>query len=608
MDTANADKTQPSKRRRCDTLDEVVIKDIFLDLSFESDAETECVNDLEGVSETCNVNVIEEPKKRVRNKFNWVKHSEWDSFDAALDYLEEQSFVLYDDKTLKMGQKFYFRCRKRPKSVKPYCASQCILFLPSNSNLIILLHNGNVHNHNEIMKDKKRMLSDEMIDYIYSLFDKGVILYDKIIEFVEESRDKHGIFINEPNPEPRQIEYRLSLWRNSNVKPMINLGDLMEFCNNNAEYPVNDNEAFILASECSSISDELHFKFCYSTANLLKKFIGLKTICIDATYKLNWNGFPLIVFGTVDRGKKFHPLLYACTSHETSEDYSFVFETVKNCLEVFYEASFEPTTLIADGAISIRNAFYGVFESANLDIMCFAHVIRNIRKRPFSNKNNKQLVIEDIRKLQSAPNRDMFEKMAQLFCEKWENIEPNFIEYFKNQWLGSLVNWFEGAAAYTPSTNNALESHNATIKRRVTLRRRLPLNQFLQAMKELTEYISLQFHNDKRIIVTEPTIKKLMTNAAALMFQNKFKCFKAKISTDNELVFLVPSQHCEEVNANEKYYRSLVKRQWKSFDEFITHGFQMFYIVHLSTTSWNIQSSCRCVLQSIFFCAAFALY
>lgn len=82
---------------------------------------------------------------------------------------------------------------------------------------------------------------------------------------------------------------------------------------------------------------------------------------------------------------------------------------------------------------------------------------------------------------------------------------------------------------------------------------------------------------------------------AALMHQSRFKCFKAKSSMNDILVFLVPSQHCEEINANEIYYRSLVKRDWKSFDEFITYGFQMFYIVQLSRSSWKKKSTCTCV-------------
>lgn len=114
-------------------------------------------------------------------------------------------------------------------------------------------------------------------------------------------------------------------------------------------------------------------------------------------------------------------------------------------------------------------------------------------------------------------------------------------------------------------------------------------------MGELTRFISLQFSNAKREIASEPILKKTMMTAAALMCQNKFKCFKANSSMDSKLVFLIPSQHCDAANANENYYRTLVKRQWESFDEFISYGFQMFYIIHLSKASWNTKSTCTCV-------------
>lgn len=584
--------TQAKKRPR----EEAVPSSVFVDLSFEADTCSDAhdvirdpiINNSNGNG---NVDVME----RVRNKFKWSLHSEWNDLEDAINFLENEGYVHYDDSNLKIGQKFYFRCKKTPKTIKPYCASRYTLFLPSHKNVVLLLHNANDHNHNEIMKDRKRMMSDEMITYVNQLFEKNVIRYNQIIEFIEEERTNHKIFLDDPNPDVRQIEYRLKNYRNADIKPMINLGDLMEWCSANAAYPANDNEAFVLSYESSSISEALHFRFSMTTPLLLKKCIGLKTLCIDATYKLNWNGFPLIVLGTVDRQKKFHPLVYACTSHETTEDYSFVFESLKNAIEVCFETSFDPTTLIADGAMAIRNAFYNVFASAALDVMCFAHVIRNIRKRPFAMKNNKQLILDDIRKMQSSPSRAIFEKMAELFCEKWEPLEPNFIDYFRSQWLGPLVNWFEGAAEYTPSTNNALESHNATIKRKVTMRRRLPLNQFLLAMKELTECISLQFSREQRNFATEPIMKKPMINAAAIMYQNRFKCFKAKSSTAGIQVFLVPSQHCEEANANEGYYRSLVQRQWQSFDEFMTYGFQKFYIVNMSSASWNSESTCSCV-------------
>lgn len=158
--------------------------------------------------------------------------------------------------------------------------------------------------------------------------------------------------------------------------------------------------------------------------------------------------------GTIDRSKRFHPMIYACSSHKRGEDYSFVFRSVKDAIKIHVKKIFNPKKLIADGADAIRNGFYEIFPNATLDIMCFAHVLRNIRKRPFQSKNNKCLIIDDIKEIQLASNRRMFDNMTALFCEKWHSIETNFVEYFKDQWLEVHSNWFEGAAEYTPSTNN----------------------------------------------------------------------------------------------------------------------------------------------------------
>lgn len=200
-----------------------------------------------------------------------------------------------------MGQKFYFRCKRTPKTVKPYCSCRYVLFLPADNSKTIIQYNGLEHNHNQIMAGKKRLLSDEMVEYINELFTKGVFQYKQIIKFIEEQRKKHGEFIDEPNPTERQIEYRLKIYRNQDVKPMVDIGDIMQWCQSNSSYPSNDNEPFVLANECSSINEPFSFRFCITTPLLLQLFIGLTTIAIDATYKLNWNGYPLIVLGTIER-------------------------------------------------------------------------------------------------------------------------------------------------------------------------------------------------------------------------------------------------------------------------------------------------------------------
>lgn len=197
-------------------------------------------------------------------------------------------------------------------------------------------------------------------------------------------------------------------------------------------------------------------------------------------------------------------------------------------------------------------------------------------------------------KMHLASNRKIFGFMADLFSKKWESLESDFVRYFERQWLGTHSNWFEGAADYTPSTNNALESHNAVIKRKVTFRKRLPLNQFLITMKEMTQDVSKEFSNDKRTLAEELLISKETWNNAAKMHLEEFKTFKVKKSEADKSVYVLPSSKCDTENANVQYYKHLANRQWNSFDEFIKFGFQQFYVVTFSTTNWNVSSSCTC--------------
>ena len=66
--------------------------------------------------------------------------------------------------------------------------------------------------------------------------------------------------------------------------------------------------------------------------------------------------------------------------------------------------------------------------------------------------------------MQLASSDEEFNVIQQLFVEKYQTVEPNFITYFKNTWLGDLKNWYEGAHMYHPSNNNGLEGANGALK------------------------------------------------------------------------------------------------------------------------------------------------
>lgn len=570
-----------------------------MDLSFESEDDTDIVkatineNADHGENNESELNVSTDIQPKKRNKYVWKIEQELDRLDEALDILEERGFVCYDYSDLKCGQKFYFRCKLIPKERDQWCGQRYTIYLPSNNLKVQILRNQFEHDHDTLLKGTQRPISDEMLEYINGLFVCGTTKTNEVMAHIDYARSKNGLFKEEETPKKRQIEYLLRKFRSAEIPKMINLGDLTKWCQENSQFPSDINEAFVIAHEVSPNDDNnLSFRFVLSTPLLLEKCLIQNTIAIDATYKLNWLEYPLMVFGTVDRAKQFHPLAYSCCSHEKTHDYSFIFESIKNAIKTHMDKDFEPDTLIADGADAIRNAFYDSFETADLDVMCYAHVIRNCNKRPFTSKLNKGLIMDDIRKMQQAPNRATFVMMSRLFIDKWRRIESDFVTYFQKEWLGAHCNWFEGSANYTPSTNNALESHNAIIKRLITLRRRLPMNQFLICMKNMTSDISKQFSKGDRAIAIEPKISmKVYEEAAAL--SKSLKAFKAKQPMNsNKAVYVVPSSTC--ADENESYYKTLSKTTWTSFDEYIVHGFQQFYIVQLSNDSWKSESTCTC--------------
>lgn len=537
-------------------------------------------------------NVIAENDICKRRRFIW-QASYWNSMDEALAFLAAEGFTKYDEKDLDLGVKIYFRCKNVPKRSKIWCEKRYNIFLPAESNEIILQDNLEEHNHEQIISKNQSQLTQEMIQFMFTLYHDRTTSYESVIRHINRARSTQNIFINEKNPTYRQHEYRLKQHRDSNLKPVVSVGDIAEFCEANMRFPGNPDDPFVLSYVTSDISENLYFRFCITTPFLLEKFTNVRLMCIDATYKLNWNGYPLIVLGTVDRTKRFHPLLYACTSNETSNDYAFVFQSVKDGVKNFFRVSIDPKILVSDAAKAIQNGFFEVFPNAELNIMCFAHVIRNVRKRPFTSQQNKQLILADIRFMQLAPFRVTFDMMSDLFITKWADIKPNFVEYFQNEWLGGHSNWLEGAAIYAPSTNNALESHNANIKRNFTLRKRLPLNQFFISMNEMVVSASKKLSTGDQCITSEPTLTKNMLSKGVELEVNGLTLFKAKFEEQKRIpIYVVPSETCE--NPNKAHYKYLAKKQWTTFDEFIEEGFNKFYIIHLSQKDWKSSSKCSC--------------
>jgi hypothetical protein len=83
----------------------------------------------------------------------------------------------------------------------------------------------------------------------------------------------------------------------------------------------------------------------------------------DATYKLNYNNFPLLVTGTSDKARVFHPYGISLCTTEKAEDYFFLFDTLKNSLKALFNYDYAPAVLLSDTAEAIHNGFKSCFPS-----------------------------------------------------------------------------------------------------------------------------------------------------------------------------------------------------------------------------------------------------
>ena len=83
----------------------------------------------------------------------------------------------------------------------------------------------------------------------------------------------------------------------------------------------------------------------------------LKVLHADATYKLTLLGYPVLIIGTSDMDKVFHPLGISLCTDEKSEDFQFIFASLKIGIEKCGYQQLNNVDLMADSADAISNGF-----------------------------------------------------------------------------------------------------------------------------------------------------------------------------------------------------------------------------------------------------------
>lgn len=396
--------------------------------------------------------------KTTRKRVIWSLLQNFDTYKEAKDFLSGKGFQKYDKKRTKKGNKTFWRCGAMKQRSKQQCEAKRMIFEDDRKVGFQVNTANTVHTCDKIdAVHHSKSVSDEMKKVIISCA-KNRMTTKSIVKHIDEMRENLNVFTTEKTPSESQIVYIVRKHKQIKVPKMLFLSQRIEWCEKNTEVPEDLDTPFVIGFDHSDESEAINFKVVVSTKRMIEHCVGVEKLCVDATYKLNWNGFPYMVVGTIDRRKKFHPLCFALYVNETTEDFRFIFDTLANTVLKLTGTVFQPRILISDAALAIRNAFVLVFPDHDLMVMCFVHVLRNVEKnRDKYKKDHKNEIIKDIMVMQLAPSCEIFDSLASLFIIKWKKKDASFASYFKKQWFGSHCNWFEGVGDYTPSANNSLE-------------------------------------------------------------------------------------------------------------------------------------------------------
>lgn len=443
------------------TIDSVVIdknnniagEDLSIEL--ESESEHEKTTNVGTTSKTAAVAV-----KRITP--HWSNVATYSTFTEAHKFIVSEGFKKHNFKDGENGRKTNYFCGRVKQKAKSKCKAKHRIVQSAHRTDFQVEASDVAHTCTELEEtDLASSASEEMAKLVIECRAKRMTAKN-IVEHINSLKKDHNLFPNQKTPKVSQIYNILRQNKNATLPTIEYLGELIEWCEENMDTPGDIDKPFVIGLDFSDdVTKTASFRLVVSTKRMIEHCGKVERLCVDATYKLVWQDYPFMVVGFIDKAKKFHPLAFALCVQETTADFRFIFESLAEAVEKYTGQKFEPKILISDASDAIRNAFMAVFPNAEVMIMCYVHVLRNIDKnRQKFHKDNRPEILKDINTLHLASSVEIFQQLVELFLKKWKKKEPQFATYFQQQWLGSHCNWYEGAAEYTPSTNNSLEGNN----------------------------------------------------------------------------------------------------------------------------------------------------
>lgn len=528
------------------------------------------------------------PQKKRRIHKEWIHETTFKSKKEADDFLIRENWAYQYRNKSENGIRITFRC-KHVKFRGEQCAAGVALLFDSRNEDIHLYRALTEHTHQNHSNAVSELPAD-VKQAIRELYENSVTKPKSIVTNLV-----HKKFDVPPSSLLKTFLKKLN--EEKYGKEKLNCGTLEKWLAECSPVPDSDTQPFVLNYEMNYEDEEkIDFRFVVSTKLLLNQAIGCEKLHVDATYKIIWQGFPVLVVGTTDMHRAFHPIGVAVCTNEQERDFEFIFASVKDKIRSIFDSNFDPEYVIADAAAQIRNAGKKVFGIDIKIIMCWFHMHKNVSDKvpTFLKELSKQSqFMADLEILQVAKTQEIFNKALVLFMNKWREESDGLIDYFDNVWVRQNPNWYEAFAKLTPSTNNAMESNNRLIKDEHTIRERMDLGKFRVVLFSMIETWSNAYvSGHKTIELHGPKIE-------LKMWTEGYNFAKANVKITSRR------------QGNTIVYRSALSQNnddstdWDNFDSFKKNSFSFYdttFMYPVKRENW-LKSECDCAdYFKLFFC------
>lgn len=187
------------------------------------------------------------------------------------------------------GYKTYYRCN-RVRVRGEQCKASLYLLYEAASFKVVLFRSVDVHSCDGIAT---KTGSSVMTDEVKRLIEELCVQHKKPQEILDVLAKT-----NLPVPKAYQISNHIAAFKKEKYGPTtLSLSELRDILQKYAAVPSTMETPYMVSDIDYA---DLHFRFFATSTALISKAKLAKCLCADATYKLMWQGFPVLVVGTTD--------------------------------------------------------------------------------------------------------------------------------------------------------------------------------------------------------------------------------------------------------------------------------------------------------------------